>query len=396
MATQPILEATKMSAHMEIDTEATPFRVLIADDQPDVLYALHLLLKPSGFATKTVGGPADVLRLVQAGEADLVLMDLNYTRDTTSGGEGLELISQIRAVDPDLPILAMTAWGSIDVAVEAMRRGAVDFVQKPWEGQQLLEKLHALEQLQRRLRYQQREQQAEQKAAIEMQRKLLDYDIPQVDGCQISGTSRSARYIGGDYCHIEPTGPRRYAISIADVAGKGVPGALVAAALRAAEKPLIVQGISPAQMCSSLNRTMGEIVPEGRFISFFCAVLDLDRKALRYCNGGHNAPLVVSSDGQVRSLKTGGSVLGYFPDWDFEEAEIELRSGDRVVLFTDGIVEAWSEERGEFGAERLADVALQSMALSVEQMQASMLNAVVQHCNGAFHDDATLVVIGIS
>ena len=115
-----------------------PARVLIADDQRDVLEALRLLLKGEGLECETASSPAGVLAALEARDYDAVLIDLNYTRDTTSGQEGLDLLARIRDVDPDLPILVMTAWGTVDLAVEAMRRGARDFVQKPWENARLL------------------------------------------------------------------------------------------------------------------------------------------------------------------------------------------------------------------------------------------------------------------
>ncbi len=113
-------------------------RLLIADDQRDVLEALRLLLKPEGFAIETATSPPGVLDALGLREFDAVLIDLNYTRDTTSGQEGLDLLSRIQAVDSTLPVIVMTAWSSVDLAVEAMRRGARDFVQKPWENARLL------------------------------------------------------------------------------------------------------------------------------------------------------------------------------------------------------------------------------------------------------------------
>ena len=113
-------------------------RILIADDQADVLAALRLLLKGERFQTETASSPAAVLKAVDAQEFDVVLIDLNYARDTTSGSEGLDLLSRIQSVDPTLPIVVMTAWGSVDLAVEAMRRGARDFIQKPWDNARLL------------------------------------------------------------------------------------------------------------------------------------------------------------------------------------------------------------------------------------------------------------------
>src|SRR5580765_3840524 len=119
-------------------SESVTPRVLIADDQPDVLEALRLLLKGEGYKIESAGSPAALVEAIDADEFDAVLMDLNYARDTTSGQEGLDLLSLLRSRDATLPVVVMTAWGSVEVAVEAMRRGARDFVQKPWDNARLM------------------------------------------------------------------------------------------------------------------------------------------------------------------------------------------------------------------------------------------------------------------
>lgn len=113
-------------------------RILIADDQADVLEALRFLLKGEGYSTEAVTSPGAVLHALEMRDYDALIMDLNYTRDTTSGQEGLDLLTQIQRLDPTVPVIVMTAWGSVELAVEAMRRGARDFIQKPWENARLL------------------------------------------------------------------------------------------------------------------------------------------------------------------------------------------------------------------------------------------------------------------
>ncbi len=113
-------------------------KILIADDQADVIAAMRLLLKRERFQIETASSPAGVLKAIDSQELDVVLIDLNYARDTTSGSEGLDLLTRIQEIDPSLPVVVMTAWGSVDLAVEAMRRGARDFIQKPWDNARLL------------------------------------------------------------------------------------------------------------------------------------------------------------------------------------------------------------------------------------------------------------------
>jgi len=139
-------------------TQSTP-RVLIGDDQPDVLKALRLLFKPEGFAVETASSAAGIVAAVRRAEFDVVLMDLNYVRGNTSGEEGLDLLSEIQKIDSTLPVIVITAWGSVELAVEAMRRGARDFVPKPWKNERLLAILRTQIELGRALR---REQQLEQ------------------------------------------------------------------------------------------------------------------------------------------------------------------------------------------------------------------------------------------
>ena len=131
-------------------------RVLIADDQPDILEALRLLLKGEGYAVESARSPLEALEAIRTNEFDAVLADLNYTRDTTSGREGLDLLQQVVGLDATLPIVVMTAWASIDTAVEAMRRGAHDYVEKPWDNTRLLATVRRAIELGRALRRAQR------------------------------------------------------------------------------------------------------------------------------------------------------------------------------------------------------------------------------------------------
>ncbi len=135
--------------------ESTP-QILIADDQQDVIEALRMLLKGQGYQTEAATSPSAVLQSIKARDFDLLLMDLNYTRDTTSGEEGLDLLARIQDLDSGLPVVVMTAWGSVQLAVEVMRRGARDFIQKPWENSRLLAIVHNQIELGRALRKGQR------------------------------------------------------------------------------------------------------------------------------------------------------------------------------------------------------------------------------------------------
>ena len=146
-------------------------RVLVADDQPDVREALRLLLKAEGYSTEAVDNPNAIVKAVEGQDFDLLLMDLNYARDTTSGREGLDLLARLRDVDNTLPVVVMTAWGSVELTVEAMRSGARDFVQKPWDNARLLSILRTQIELGQALRRGDR---------LERENELLQQDSPKL------------------------------------------------------------------------------------------------------------------------------------------------------------------------------------------------------------------------
>jgi phosphoserine phosphatase RsbU/P len=367
--------------------------VLIADDQKHILDALQLLLKSYGFSTQAVTHPAEALSLVKRGQFDAVLMDLNYARDTTGGKEGLELVSQIRSMDKLLPVMVMTAWGSVDLAVEAMQRGASDFVEKPWDNQQLLEKLRS--QLSRAgvQRLQQRQRDYELREAREIQEKLLPKELPEVAGFEVAGITKPLRFVGGDYYSVIRLSQQHTALCIGDVAGKGLPAALLMSSLQAALKPLIGQRLAPHELCRRLNRIMCDLMPVGKFISLFYAVLDSSNNRLTYCNAGHNPPLLVRAGGSFTELNAEGAVLGQFPDWPYRQRDLQMRGGDKLLVFTDGLVEASDANDEPFGEHNVLRIARENPDSRARDLMGSLIQAASQHCNGHFQDDASLIVL---
>lgn len=368
-------------------------RVLIADDQKHILDALQILLSASRYSTETVLHPARVLQALQTEQFDAVLIDLNYERDTTSGREGLELVSKIRSMDSLLPVVVMTAWSSVNLAVEAMRRGASDFVQKPWDNQDLLQKLQdqlSLAHAQRQTRTQREEELQE---AREIQASLLPKKLPKIAGYELAAMTQPLRFVGGDYYNAVQINECQTVFCIADVAGKGLPAALLMSSLQAALKPLICQRLAPRELCHQLNRILCDLTPIGKFISFFYAVLDSADNRLTYCNAGHNPPLLIRTDGTCTELKAAGAVLGQFPDWFYEQSELQMRSGDKLLLFTDGLVEACNADEECFGEHNLIHIARENPRSSAEELMGSLIRAAAQHTGEHFQDDASLIVL---
>ena len=371
-------------------------RTLIADDQPDVLAALRLLLKGAGFQTQAAESPAAVLDAIQHEKFDLVLMDLNYARDTTSGKEGLDLISRIQALDDELPIVVMTAWATVDLAVESMRLGVRDFVQKPWENSRLLRKLRTqIEQGQARRRQHTREHllKVELNEAREIQRGLMPRRMPNLPGFSLASAWQPAHDVSGDYLAAFKLSESHAALCVADVAGKGFPAALLMSNMQAALKSLASDNMKPSDLCAKLNRIMCGNTPLRKFISCFYGDLDLSNRKLTFTNAGHNSPMLMRSTGECIRLDEGGPVIGAFSESRYSEREIQLREGDKLLLFTDGVTEARNAAGEEFGEHRLQECLRSYRGSYAAELRTRILNEVAQFCAGEFDDDATLMVV---
>ena len=397
---------------ISLDRETMQPRILIADDQQDVLDALRLLLKGHGYNIETVNSPADLLAAVARQEFDILLIDLNYARDTTSGREGLDVLSRLREIADPPPVVAMTGWATVGLAVEAMQYGVSDFVEKPWTNTRLLEILRKQiglgrerRELRRRAAEEARareealihlqEQEREIAEAKAIQEKLLPREIPQMPGYQIATAWQSARLVGGDYFDILPLDDQTLGICIADVAGKGMPAALLMSNLQAAVRGLSSLSIAPDLLCSRLNSIVYRNTGSDRFITFFYAHLDGSTRRLAYVNAGHNAPFVVRSDGSHERLRDGGAVLGVFASRNYEMGSTQLSAGDRVIMFTDGVTEACNPVGEEFGEARLLRLLEDHRTLSANELQGKIIAVVAEFSGGRWQDDATLLVLAV-
>jgi len=393
--------------------ETLQARILIADDQPDVLRALCMLLKGQGYTTETVASPTDLLEAVSRSEFDLLLMDLNYARDTTSGREGLDLLMHLKTIEGVPPIVVMTGWATVGIAVEAMQRGGIDFVEKPWTNSQLLEVLRKQiaagrerretarlavreSQAHKVIASQLHEQEHEIAEARAIQEGFLPKEIPQLRGYEIAGAWQSARVVGGDYFDVLPFDEETRGLCIADVAGKGLPAAMLMSNLQAAVRGLASAALPPDELCTRLNALLCRNMASDRFVTFFYGQLDGPARRLWYANAGHNAPFVVRRDGSYIRLSDGGGILGIFANQAFSAGSVELLAGDRVVFFTDGVTEAFNSEEEEFGDGRLLRVVEENRALSALEIQKKILQAASEFSGASWHDDATLLVVAVN
>jgi sigma-B regulation protein RsbU (phosphoserine phosphatase) len=370
-------------------------RVLVADDQTDILQALRLLLGDAGFETELVNSVNGVVERVSREPYDLLLMDLNYTRDTTSGREGLDLLERVRMHDGTLPVVVMTGWGSIETAVEAMRRGAKSFVQKPWDDTTLVEVVRREVGEGQASRRRDARLAREHDEARMIQRALLPATMPEVRGCQIAALWTPASGIGGDCYDVIRFSDRRVALSIADVVGKGLPAALLMSNLQAAVRAFATAAVDPHDVCTSVNRLLCRNIASGKFVTFCYAVIDTDAQLIAYANAGHFPPVLRHANGRVERLEPTGLVLGVAADWAYSTGTANIGAGDRLVCFTDGITEALNANGDEFGEDRLIETIGAHHTEAADALARSIADAVTEWTGGAPQDDATLIVVSV-
>jgi len=369
-------------------------RLLIADDQPDVLEALRLLLARENFSLQLVTSPAALLEHAKTATWDAVLMDLNYSRDTTSGEEGLQLVTEIRALQRELPIVVMTAWGNIELAVAAMRAGAQSFVQKPWDNRTLIQVLEREVADGRGVRAQTARHALEQRDALLIQRALMPAVLPVTERFEVVGAWQPAGMLGGDTYDAFTFAPDVIGLSIADIAGKGLPAALLMSSLQAAVRAFALDASPPETVCNSVNRLLCGQMIAGRFATLVYLRLDGARGEITYANAGHNPPLLARADGRLEALRSTGMVLGVFPDTEYRAVSLPLQKDDRLLLYTDGITEARNGDGEEYGEERLAAALATHRHKGGAALHASIMDEVRGFAAG-FEDDATLLAVAV-
>jgi serine phosphatase RsbU (regulator of sigma subunit)/pSer/pThr/pTyr-binding forkhead associated (FHA) protein len=230
--------------------------------------------------------------------------------------------------------------------------------------------------------------------ASEIQRSLLPTEPPAYDGWELAGINLPCRTVGGDYFDFIPYQDGRLAVVVGDVSGKGLPAALLMSSLQAKVQMLRESNPSPGKAVSTLNRSLTERCPLGKFITFFYALLDPATGALEYSNAGHNYPLILRRDGSVETLTGNGLVMGLFSAVHYEVKKTRLCPGDMLVLYSDGVTEATDSSDVEFGETGLAEFLAARKAIRCEDV----VNQLVEHLRkwggtASFADDFTVVLV---
>jgi hypothetical protein len=228
--------------------------------------------------------------------------------------------------------------------------------------------------------------------ARQIQQTLLPREMPRLAGFDVSGVWQPARTMGGDYYDLIVLQETELAVCIGDVAGKGMPAALLMSGLQAAVRASASN--SPRDLCERVRRVVVSSLSGGRFVTFFYATVDSATMKLRWCNAGHNAPILARADGTIVRLSEGGPAFSrLFRSASYEERELELSRGDRLVLFTDGVSEAADASGDQFGENRIEELVTDCRDLDAAELQRTIVDSATSFSGGELEDDLTLVVV---
>lgn len=240
-----------------------------------------------------------------------------------------------------------------------------------------------------------REQHDEADTALDIQRRLIPSDMPVIQGYEMIGAWQPARAVSGDYFDIMPFSERAFGVLIADVVGKGMPAALLMSNVQAAVKSVAVEHMPPNELCRHVNRVMCDNIDDGKFVTFFYGLLDVEGRKLVYTNAGHNQPILIRADGRLERLETGGTVLGIMEDGLYQQGEVLLYPNDRIVMYTDGVTEIRNEADEEYGEDRLMELLLAHRSLDAVSMNRKVLEEITDFGSGEVQDDVTLLVLAV-
>jgi sigma-B regulation protein RsbU (phosphoserine phosphatase) len=373
-------------------------RIVVIEDDPAILRGLADNLRSQSYDVSTADDGADGYNLVRREQPDLVILDLSLPTMN-----GYEICRQLRRNGMATPILMLTAQGEEFQRVEGFEAGADDYVTKPFSLLELLGRVRAI--LRRSEGRSDLASQKELDEARHIQERLLPSDIPRISGIRIAAAWRPARLVGGDYFDVLKFDANTVGVCIADVCGKGMPAAMMMANLQATVKTTATVRTRPRDVCAAINRIMCSNMASHGFISFFYALIETradNIKEMTYCNAGHNPPILshrssIASE-SLRWLDCGGGVLGVFELWSYEEEQISLQSGDRLLMYTDGITECRDAKGEEFGEGRVTGV-MHGLEKANNDCPSALTQAIIdaatQFSSGNFEDDLTVVAISV-
>jgi sigma-B regulation protein RsbU (phosphoserine phosphatase) len=380
-------------------------KILVVDDEPDLqmlmLQKFRSKVRAKEYEFLFAEDGKDALDKLEANpDLNLILSDINMPKM-----DGLTLLNELQQLDrPDVKTVMVSAYGDMENIRTAMNRGAYDFVTKPIDFTDLEKTIEkTLREVNQYLRAKEMEQQLESlnydlDMAARIQQKLLHQDFPVFpddESFGIFANMIAAKHVGGDFYDFFKYDDDHISFFIGDVAGKGMPAAIYMAVCRTMLKAIGSEVKDPAECITKVNNML---IPESdisTFVTVFYGILNTKTGELSYCNGGHNLPYILRSDGSVEEIKNvGGLLLGKFENAPYDQHTAQLNPGDTIVTFTDGVTEAENENKDFFDEERLISYLENHADRSLESLVKGLFLEVMKFSGAAIQtDDITVLSV---
>lgn len=351
-------------------SSAKDHKLLVVDDDPLVLASVSSLLKMWGYEALACDSARKAIEEFRTGGIDLLLTDVKMP-----GISGTELLGMVRDLDPDIPVILMTAYAELETAIDAVRKGAFDFILKPFKPEFLQ---HAVEKGIRfrhlieveknyitMLEEKMRESEENLKAAAVIQQSLLPFAAPQVTSFDFAWQFLPCEQVGGDLYNLFWLDENRLGVYVMDVSGHGVPAAMVTTSVsqtldhfrgwfqkRTIDGSPLHEFVTPAEILAELNREY-PVERFGKLLTICYLIIDIHSGSVCYSNAALPLPFLIRADGRVETLIEGGTIIGVDERAVYDEGNVLMERGDRLFIYTDGIVEHHDKKGEPYGEERL-------------------------------------------
>lgn len=372
--------------------------ILIVDDTPANLRLLSQMLSEHGHTVRAAASGPRALESVEAVVPDLILLDIRMP-----GMDGYEVCHRLKADDRtrDIPVIFISALDEAQDKVAAFDAGGVDYITKPFHLQEVVARVRthlSLRYLQKQLQEVDRKLRQEMALAGEIQASFLPDSFPAIPGWHVSAALWSARETSGDFYDIIALADDWLGLLVADVVDKGAGAALYMALSRTIIRTYALEHPRrPATALGEANRRILSDTRASQFVTVFYAALDPATGSMRYCNAGHNPPLLFSAEDPSceQKLSRTGLPLGIFDDVSWEQGTVQLAPGDVVVLYSDGLTDAINVQDEAFGEERLLETIRANRGQPPRELKGAILAAVEGFVGDApTFDDVTVLIVG--
>ena len=366
--------------------------LLVVDDEMANLQKLRRTFV-TDFEVHQAGSGEEALELLGRHRYTVIITDQRMP-----GLSGVELLRESLKTSPEAIRIILTGYTDAEDLMDAINEGQVHrYVTKPWEPFNLKQTVIQDVEL-RQLKQENRLLTEQLRIATEVQNQLFPQVLPSIPDLEYLGICRPAREVGGDYYDFLQLQPRKLWIVVADISGKGISAALLMANLQAllrSRAPL--HGESVDDLVSDINRLLHDTTDTSKFATLFCGIFDAATKRLSYVNAGHCCPILVRSSENGRpsleSLAATGTIVGMFPETDYQKKSVQLAPGDTLIIYTDGLTESFDDANQEFGETRLEQVITRNILLRPAELGERILEEVRSHAGDTPQDDDQMLVL---